>query len=154
MGGHAKNNELFKEVDPVRRRTMKAIKSKDTKPEILLRKAIWRQGLRYRKNYKELPGSPDIYISKYKLCIFIDSEFFHGKEYELLVDRLKKGKRAEYWVKKVNRNMQRDAENEAELYGCGYRVLRFWGNDIIKDLDNCLKTVKETIFLIKVEEIV
>lgn len=143
---------VFEGVDPTRRKVMQAIRSKDTKPEVSLRKALWHRGYRYRKNYKKLPGSPDIYISKYKLCIFIDSEFFHGKEYESLVERLKKGKRADYWVGKINKNTRRDAENEAELHGRGYRVLRFWGNDVIKNLDSCVKTVEETIFDITVTQ--
>lgn len=145
-------SKIFDDVDPTRRKVMQAIRSKDTKPEVSLRKALWHRGYRYRKNYKKLPGSPDIYISKYKLCIFIDSEFFHGKEYDSLVERLKKGKRAGYWVGKINKNTRRDAENEAELHGRGYRVLRFWGNDVIKNLDGCVKTVEETIFDITVTQ--
>ena len=146
--GKCKTN--FEGVSPARRKVMQAIRSKDTKPEVLLRKELWHRGYRYRKNYKELPGSPDIYLSKYKLCIFIDSEFFHGKEYEKLVIRLKKGKRPEYWVEKINKNIRRDAENEAELHGRGYRILRFWGNDIIKNLDACVRSVEETVFDINI----
>ena len=150
MPDKGKSKFSFDGVDPARRKVMQAIRSKDTKPEVLLRKELWHRGYRYRKNYKGLPGSPDIYISKYKLCIFIDSEFFHGKEYENLVERLKKGKRADYWVNKINKNVQRDAENEAELHGNGYQVLRFWGNDVIKNLDICVRTVEEKIFDITV----
>lgn len=152
MSDKKEKRTAFEGVDPTRRRVMQAIRSKDTKPEVLLRKALWHRGYRYRKNYKRLPGSPDIYLSKYKLCIFIDSEFFHGKEYKNLVERLKKGKRADYWVNKINKNVQRDAENEAELHGNGYQVLRFWGNDVIKNLEICVRTVEETIFDITVTQ--
>ena len=79
---------------------MRKIHSKDTAIELLLRKALWHKGYRYRKNYKALPGSPDIVLTKYKIAIFCDSEFFHGKNWEILKLRLEKGKNPDFWVKK------------------------------------------------------
>ena len=79
---------------------MRKIHSKDTSIELLLRKALWHKGYRYRKNYKALPGSPDIVLTKYKIAIFCDSEFFHGKDWEILKLRLEKGKNPDFWIKK------------------------------------------------------
>lgn len=83
-------------------KNMQKIHSKDTSIELQLRKALWHKGYRYRKNYKFLPGSPDIVLTKYKIAIFCDSEFFHGKDWEILKLRLEKGKNPDYWIKKSN----------------------------------------------------
>ena len=91
---------------------MRKIHSKDTSIELLLRKALWHKGYRYRKNYKALPGSPDIVLTKYKIAIFCDSEFFHGKNWEILKLRLEKGKNPDFWIKKIERNRNRDNEND------------------------------------------
>ena len=98
-----------------RHKNMKNIKSKDTKIEVRLRKALWAKGYRYRKNDKKLPGKPDIVLSKYKIVIFCDSEFFHGKDWEVLKPRLEKGTHSEYWVKKIENNRKRDEEINKEL---------------------------------------
>ena len=79
---------------------MRKIHSKDTSIELLLRKALWHKGYRYRKNYKALPGSPDIVLTKYKIAIFCDSEFFHGKDWEILKLRLENGKNPDFWLNK------------------------------------------------------
>lgn len=81
-----------------RRKNMQHIRSKDTKIEGLLRKALWKKGYRFRKNYKELPGKPDIVFTKYKIAIFCDGEFFHGKDWEVLKPRLEKSNNSEYWI--------------------------------------------------------
>lgn len=86
-----------------RSRTMSHIKGKDTSIEVILRKALWHKGIRYRKNYKKLPGTPDIAITKYRIAIFCDSEFFHGYNWE--VKKQKLGHNREYWIKKIERNM-------------------------------------------------
>lgn len=85
-------------------KNMSKIHSSDTSIEIRLRKALWHRGYRYRKNYKLLPGSPDIVLTKYKIAIFCDSEFFHGKDWEILKLRLEKGKNPDYWIKKIERD--------------------------------------------------
>ena len=105
---------------------MRKIHSKDTSIELLLRKALWHKGYRYRKNYKALPGSPDIVLTKYKIAIFCDSEFFHGKDWEILKLRLEKGKNPDFWIKKIERNRNRDYENDKKLLFLGYTVLHFW----------------------------
>ena len=125
---------------------MRKIHSKDTSIELLLRKALWYKGYRYRKNYKALPGSPDIVLTKYKIAIFCDSEFFHGKDWEILKLRLENGKNADFWIKKIERNRNRDYENDKKLLFLGYTVLHFWGQDISKHTDECLQTIEEAIW--------
>ena len=125
---------------------MRKIHSKDTSIELLLRKALWHKGYRYRKNYKALPGSPDIVLTKYKIAIFCDSEFFHGKDWEILKLRLENGKNADFWIKKIERNRNRDYEHDKKLLFLGYTVLHFWGQDISKHTDECLQTIEEAIW--------
>ena len=125
---------------------MRKIHSKDTCIELLLRTALWHIGYRYRKNYKALPGSPDIVLTKYKIAIFCDSEFFHGKDWEILKLRLEKGKNPDFWIKKIERNRNRDYENDKKLLFLGYTVLHFWGQDISKHTDECLQTIEEAIW--------
>ena len=125
---------------------MRKIHSKDTSIELLLRKALWHKGYRYRKNYKALPGSPDIVLTKYKIAIFCDSEFFHGKDWEILKLRLEKGKNPGFWIKKIERNRNRDYENDKKLLFLGYTILHFWGQDISKHTDECLQAIEETIW--------
>lgn len=135
-----------------RHKNMKHIHSKDTSIELKLRKALWRNGIRYRKNVNELPGKPDIVITKYKIVIFCDSEFFHGKDWEVLRPRLEKGDNAEYWIKKLKRNIERDDFVNKRLLFEGWTIIRFWGKDITKNTDQCVKVIKETIFDQKLQD--
>lgn len=129
-----------------RHKNMANIKNKDTKIECILRKALWQKGIRYRKNYKGLPGKPDIVITKFKIAIFCDSEFFHGKDWTNLKLTLEKGKNANFWIEKIGLNIKRDEEINKELHGLGWMVIRFWGKEIVKDTDTCVKVVQEAIF--------
>ena len=129
-----------------RRKNMQHIRAKDTKIEIILRKALWSKGYRYRKNYKNLPGKPDIALTKYKIAIFCDSEFFHGKDWEVLKPRLQKGDNGAFWVNKISKNISRDDEINKRLLFLGWTVIRFWGNDIKKNTEECLKVIEEVIF--------
>lgn len=135
-----------------RHRNMQNIKSKDTSIELDLRKALWHKGYRYRKNYAALPGKPDIVLTQYKIAIFCDSEFFHGKDWEVLKPRLERGKNPEFWVNKISRNRERDEEINKKLNYMGWTVIRFWGKDISKNVDECVKVIEETIFDIKIGE--
>lgn len=135
-----------------RHRNMQNIKAKDTSIECILRKALWNEGYRYRKNYNMLPGKPDIAITKYKIAIFCDSEFFHGKDWEQLREQLERGKNAEFWIKKISRNMERDLEVNSVLNGMGWTVLRFWGRDIKKHPEECVSVVREAIFDRKIND--
>ena len=134
-----------------RRKNMQHICSKNTKIEVILRKALWKRGYRYRKNYKELPGKPDIVLTKYKIAIFCDSEFFHGKDWEVLKPRLEKGSNSNFWISKISRNRERDDEVNKKLLFMGWTVVRFWGNDIKKNTDECIRVIEETIFEIKMQ---
>lgn len=135
-----------------RRKNMQHIHSKNTSIEVALRKALWHKGYRYRKNYSQLPGSPDIVFTKYKIAIFCDGEFFHGKDWEVLKPRLQKGKNGEFWISKISRNKERDDEINKKLLFMGWTVLRFWGTDIKKNVDECVRVIDETIFEIKLLE--
>ena len=118
-----------------RRKNMQAIKSKDTSIELALRKALWRKGIRYRKNYKKLLGKPDIAITKYRIAIFCDSDFWHGYDWENRHQRIKSNR--DYWIPKIERNMKRDKEVTAALEATGWTVLRFWEFQIRKELSMC-----------------
>lgn len=137
-----------------RRKAMRNIKSKDTKIEIQLRKALWHRGYRYRKNYRALPGTPDIVLTKQKIVIFCDSEFFHGKDwYQVLKPRIERGNNPDFWIRKIERNMERDAEVDKALLFQGWTVIRFWGAEIEKNTDECIRVIEECIFDSKVGEI-
>lgn len=135
-----------------RHKNMSHIKNKDTKIEIILRRALWNKGYRYRKNYKKLPGKPDIVLTKYKIAIFCDSEFFHGKNWDELKNRLYKSNNADFWIKKIQSNIERDEKVDKELKFLGWTVIRFWGNDIKKNVDGCIQTIEETIFDLSLEK--
>lgn len=128
-----------------RRKNMSHIHSKDTKIEVQLRKALWKAGFRYRKNYKTLPGTPDIALTKCRIAIFCDSEFWHGKDWDVLKPRLAKGSNSDFWIKKISRNRERDIEVNKSLLFMNWTVIRFWGKDILKDTDTCIQIIRETI---------
>jgi len=129
-----------------RHKNMSNIKNKDTSIERTLRKALWESGIRYRKNYVSLPGKPDIVITKYKIAIFCDGEFFHGKDWEILKPTLQKGNNSDFWIEKIGKNIVRDDEINKRLNYLGRIVIRFWGKDILKKTDECVQVIKEVIF--------
>lgn len=139
-------DRVFNNVTQNRRKTMSHIKRQNTSIELRLRKALWNQGYRYRKNYKVLPGTPDIVLTKYKIAIFCDSEFFHGKDWDVLKPKLEKGNNPKYWVKKIQENIDHDAEVDKYLNFLGWTVIHFWGKDILKHTDECINVIEEIIF--------
>ncbi len=124
-----------------RHKNMARIRSRDTKTEVMLRHALWHRGVRYRKNYAALPGSPDIAITKYKIAVFCDGDFWHGRELHRLESRC--GANRDYWMKKLRRNMERDRENNDALTELGWLVLRFWEKDIRRDTEGCVRQIAE-----------
>ena len=136
---------VFTNVSENRRKTMSHISGKDTSIEISLRKALWHKGYRYRKNYKKIPGSPDIALTKHKIAIFCDSEFWHGKDWDKLHGKLEKGNNPKYWTKKIAENIERDREKDRMLVAMGWHVLHFWEKDIEDNLESCFKTVEEAV---------
>lgn len=129
-----------------RRRNMQHIRSNDTSIEVKLRKALWHKGYHYRKNDSRLPGKPDIVLTKYKIAIFCDGEFFHGKDWEILKPRLEKSDNSQYWISKISRNRERDEDVNKQLLFQGWTVIRFWGKEIQNNTDQCVKVVEEAIF--------
>jgi DNA mismatch endonuclease (patch repair protein) len=123
---------------------MRAIKSTGTKDEIRLAKALWHLGYRYRKNNKTIFGKPDLTFKKYKIAIFVDSEFFHGKDWSTEKDRIKSNQ--EFWYKKIERNIQRDKEVNEYLISCGWIVLRFWSLEIRKNIETVIASIEKQIY--------
>jgi DNA mismatch endonuclease (patch repair protein) len=119
---------------------MSKIKGKHTSPELILRKELWRLGVRFRLNVKKLPGCPDIVITTKKIAIFIDGEFWHGFNWEEKKQKIKVNRG--FWIPKIERNMQRDSENNILLQDLGFIVLRFWANEIKINLPACMEKVK------------
>lgn len=122
-----------------RSKIMSKIRGKNTKPELAFRKALYAAGYRYRIDYKKLIGKPDILLKKYKTIIFIDGEYWHGYNWATRKPKVKTNR--EFWIAKIERNMQRDQEVNAELERLGYRVFRFWESEIHKELKRCLSEV-------------
>jgi DNA mismatch endonuclease (patch repair protein) len=126
-----------------RSKIMRAIHSTNTKDEVLLAKALWHLGYRYRKNNKTVFGKPDLTFKRLKIAIFVDSEFFHGKDWETQKDRVKTN--PEFWRKKIERNIQRDIEVNDYLIAQHWTVIRFWSREIEVDLGSCVATIQTEI---------
>ncbi len=126
-----------------RKKNMRAVKNKDSKIELKLRKALWEKGYRYRKNYNKVEGKPDIVITKYKLVIFCDSEFWHGYDWTNKQKEIKSNQ--EFWTKKIESNMERDKKVNMALESQGWKVLRFWGKEIQKNIDECISKIETMI---------
>jgi len=124
---------------PQRSKIMSKIKGKNTKPELTFRKALYAAGYRYRIDYKKLFGKPDIALNKYKTVIFIDGEYWHGYNRKERKPKIKTNR--EFWIAKIERNMQRDMEVNQELEQMGYTIFRFWESEVKKELDRCLSKV-------------
>jgi DNA mismatch endonuclease vsr len=122
---------------------MRQVKNKDSEIEIKLRKELWRRGLRYRKNVKTITGKPDIVFQRKKVAVFCDSEFWHGYDWEHRNLEIKS--RREFWVPKIERNMQRDREVSEMLEAEGWIVLRFWGKRIKTDTAGCADIIERTL---------
>jgi DNA mismatch endonuclease (patch repair protein) len=128
-----------------RSKNMSAIRSTNTKEEVRLAKALWHLGYRYRKNNRTVFGKPDLTFKKLKIAIFVDSEFFHGKDWETQKDRIKSN--IEYWHKKIERNRQRDIEVNNYLELQNWSVIRFWSREIEKKLEDCVAKIQQEITL-------
>ena len=133
------NEESGFYTTPKRSKIMSKIRGKNTKPELAFRKALYAKGYRYRIDYRKLIGRPDIVLKKYKTIIFIDGEYWHGHNWPARKAKVKTNR--EFWIAKIERNMQRDREVNAELERLGYKVFRFWESQIKKELQRCLGEV-------------
>jgi len=124
---------------------MSAVKSKNTRPEMTLRRALWKRGIRYRVNVKSLPGKPDIVLTKTKIAVFCDGDFWHGhnwviRGYGSLEKELKRY--SPYWAEKIKNNVARDKKNTTELESNGWKVIRLWESDIKKDIRSCVNKIE------------
>lgn len=122
---------------------MKALSHKKSKVESVLAKSLWHKGYRYRLNYKDLPGTPDIALTKYKIAIFVDGEFWHGKDFEKTKEKLKNNK--DYWIEKIEENIQRDIRNDNLLRQKEWIPLHFWSREVIQYPELCIEEILETI---------
>lgn len=125
-------------------RRMSKMRLRRGEAETLLAKSLWRKGFRYRLNYKKLPGSPDIAITKYQIAIFIDGEFWHGYDWEHKKEKLKANRL--YWIEKIEENIARDIQVDHDLCSRGWTVLHFWEKEVKKGLENCIEAVENAIF--------
>lgn len=142
--------------DPrITHKIMSAIPSKNTEPELMLRRALWKENLRYRVNYKKLPGKPDIVFTKYHVVVFCDGDYWHGHNWAIrglnsLEDEL--AGYSEFWRSKILRNIARDTEVNQELKAQGWMVIRLWESDIRSNLNECVRIVKEALSMVNTQE--
>ncbi|SDB64231.1 T/G mismatch-specific endonuclease [Flavobacteriaceae bacterium MAR_2010_188] len=128
-----------------RSKIMSKIRGKNTKPELLFRKALWAKDVRFRVDNRQLPGRPDVSIIKYKLAIFIDGEYWHGHNWEERKPKIKTNK--DFWIPKIERNMQKDREVNRVLEELGFTVFRFWEGEIKNNLERCINDVLEFLII-------
>lgn len=131
------------ETTPEISKRMSKVKLKHNKVETTLAKALWHKGYRYRLNYKKLPGSPDIALTKYKIAIFVDGEFWHGKDFEKRKDKLKANK--DFWIEKIQENIDRDKRNDDSLHQMGWISLHFWSEEVSKNIEHCMTEIEDYI---------
>lgn len=122
---------------------MQAIKGKDTSIEVKLRKELWNRGIHYRKNSKKIFGHPDIVFIGKKVAVFCDSEFWHGYDWKNRKGCIQTNR--DYWIPKIERNIERDREVNNRLNSEGWTVLRFWGMDIKKDVASCADIIQAVL---------
>jgi len=123
---------------------MRQVKNKDSAIELALRKELWNRGLRYRKNVKTVYGKPDIAFIGKKVAVFCDSEFWHGYAWEITQDDFQS--KRDFWIPKIERNIQRDKEVNEKLRSEGWIVLRFWGREIKRDPGACADLIESVLF--------
>lgn len=134
---------------PETRSRMSRVKLKGGKAETLLAKALWQRGYRYRKNDKRLPGSPDIAILRHHIAVFVDGEFWHGKDWQTRKVRLKRNRA--YWIEKIEENIARDIRNDRKLREAGWAPIHFWEKDVLRDMSSCVEEVEALILIQLVE---
>lgn len=134
---------------------MSSIPSKDTEPELMLRKALWRKNLRYRVNYKKLPGKPDVVFTKYRVAVFCDGDFWHGHNWAIrglssLEEEL--AGYSDFWRSKITHNIARDKEVNSLLAEQGWTVIRIWESEIRSNLEDCVSRIEETLITKKADK--
>ena len=132
-----------------RHKNMQRICNKDSQIELKLRRALWHAGFRYRKNLRSVFGCPDVVFLRLKIAVFCDSEFWHGFDWENRKHDFKS--RQDFWIPKIERNMARDREVNEHLTAQGWIVLRFFGKQIQRNVDECVQVVAQTVAERKLE---
>lgn len=133
---------MKKTADQIRK-NMRRVKNKDTFIELKLRKALWREGYRYRKNYSRVYGTPDICFHSKKVAIFCDSNFWHGKDWDSRKNDIMSNR--DFWVSKIERNIKRDSEVNEKLNSIGWTVIRFWEDEILKETSKCIEKIEKVV---------
>lgn len=134
-----------KPVSPTASKTMSRNRRADTSCEVLLRGALWRRGLRFRKNVTDLPGKPDVVFPRARVVVFCDGDFWHGKDWAARKRKLRNGHNADYWVAKIETNIRRDRHNEKQLREDGWVVVRVWESEIIRDTECAVMRVEAAL---------
>lgn len=134
---------MNKSVKENKRKNMQAVKSKGSKIEKMLAHELWKRGYRYQKNYSKIFGKPDLVFKSLKIAIFCDSEFWHGHDWKNRSNDFKSNRN--FWIPKIERNIERDKEVNIELKKQGWKVLRFWGKDIKNNTKGCVDKIEELI---------
>jgi DNA mismatch endonuclease (patch repair protein) len=135
----------FKPTSATASRIKQQNRSRDTKAEVLLRKELWRRGLRYRLHVPDLPGKPDIVFRRARVVVFCDGDFWHGRDWRVRLEKLARGANAPYWTAKIAANVARDRRNTRLLRAAGWTVLRLWETDILRDLGRAARRVEEAV---------
>jgi DNA mismatch endonuclease (patch repair protein) len=152
-GRKARTTPSYTKLSPASENASKAArassKKRDTKPELLLRRACWALGLRYRVDVDKLPGRPDLVFKKARLLVFVDGDFWHGRNLEARIAKLERGHNAKYWVAKVSANVARDQRNNLYLQENGWRVLRFWESEVIADAEGVAAKIAAVLSAVK-----
>lgn len=136
---HPKSYDSTPEI----RKRMSNVRLKNGKAETILAKRLWHEGYRYRRNYKKLPGSPDIALTTYRVAVFVGGEFWHGENWEERKSKLKHNH--EYWIEKIEENMARDKRVDGQLQDMGWTTVHFWEKQVLKHTDECLQVVLELL---------
>ena len=136
---HPKNYD----TDEATSRRMANVHLKGGAAEEKLAKALWHSGFRYWRNTKKLPGRPDVALQKYHIAVFVDGEFWHGKDWEKRKERLQRNR--EYWIEKIEENIARDGRVDEQLKAIGWKTIRFWEKDVLKNTDECVSLIIDSI---------
>ena len=131
------------DTDEKTSKRMANVKLKGGNAENLLAKALWKKGYRYRKNYRKLPGSPDIAIQKHYIAVFVDGEFWHGYDWANKKEKIIRNK--SYWTEKIEENIARDNRNDKKLRAIGWIPVHFWTKEVLKDVEGCVRDIEEII---------
>ena len=127
----------------VRKRVMASIRKRDTQPELMLRRAMWRRGIRGWRCHVRMPGTPDVVFTRWKLAVFVDGVWWHGHP-----AHLPRGRRGQYWDQKIAGNVARDRRTNRELRRLGWLVLRFWDLDVLADAERLVTVVTRKLTML------